>query len=89
MICRDYEWEQAKLMKVKAIIDALDDAILQLSTTGILEYHLDTGQSKQRVTRQDLPRLIDSRSDLFNQYDALCARLSNGGALQVIPGALP
>lgn len=89
MTCRDYEWELSRLEKTKAIIDALDDAILQLSTTGILEYHLDTGQSKQRVTRQDLARLADMRSDLFNQYDALCARLSNGGALQVIPGALP
>jgi hypothetical protein len=85
----DLEWEREKLAKTKAIIDALDDAILQLSTTAILEYHLDTGQSKQRVTRQDVPRLVDMRSDLFTQYDALCARLSNGGAIQVIPGALP
>jgi hypothetical protein len=85
----DWEWEQTRLAKTKAIIDALDDAILQLSTTAILEYHLDTGQSKQRVTRQDVPRLVDMRSDLFNQYDALCARLTNGGAIQVIPGALP
>ncbi|MNI26478.1 hypothetical protein D3C77_336910 [compost metagenome] len=85
----DLEWERTRLTKLKAIIDALDDAILQLSTTAILEYHLDTGQSKQRVTRQDLPRLVDAKADLFTQYDALCARLSNGGALQVIPGALP
>lgn len=85
----DLEWERAKLAKTKALIDALDDAILQLNTTAILEYHLDTGQSKQRVTRQDVVRLADMRADLFNQYDALCARLSNGGALQVIPGALP
>lgn len=85
----DLEWERAKLAKTKALIDALDDAILQLNTTAILEYHLDTGQSKQRVTRQDVSRLADMRAVLFAQYDALCARLSNGGALQVIPGALP
>lgn len=85
----DLEWERTRLEKTKAIIEKLDDAILQLSTTGILEYHLDTGQSKQRVTRQDVGRLTDMRSDLFAQYDALCARLTNGGALQVIPGALP
>ena len=85
----DLEWERAKLAKTKALIDALDDAILQLNTTAILEYHLDTGQSKQRVTRQDVVRLADMRADLFTQYDALCARLSNGGAIQVIPGALP
>lgn len=85
----DTDWERGRLAKLKAIIEAIDDAILQLSTTAILEYHLDTGQSKQRVTRQDLPRLVDTKASLFTQYDALCARLSNGGALQVIPGALP
>lgn len=88
-MCLDREWEQARLDKTKAIINALDDAILQLSTTGILEYHLDTGQSKQRVTRQDVARMTEMRADLFNQYDALCSRLTNGGAIQVIPGALP
>lgn len=88
-MCLDLEWEQARLDKTKAIINALDDAILQLSTTGILEYHLDTGQSKQRVTRQDVARMTEMRAVLFNQYDALCARRTNGGAIQVIPGALP
>lgn len=85
----DLEWERTRLAKTQRIIDALDDAILQLSTTAILEYHLDTGQSKQRVTRQDLPRLAETRATLFTQYDSLCARLGNGGAVQVIPGALP
>lgn len=85
----DIEWERQRLEKVKAIIDALDDAILQLTVNGVLEYSLNTGQSIQRVTRQDVTKLVDQRGVLFQQYDSLCARLTNGGAIQVVPGALP
>ncbi len=85
----DPAWELARLKKIKDIIDAFDDAILALTVTGVSEYSLNTTQSTQRVTRHDLNQLVISRARLFQQYDSLCARLSNGGAIQVIPGALP
>lgn len=83
----DYQWELERLQKLKLIIEAYDDAILALSTNiSILEYNLDTGQSKQRVTRQDIDKMMDIRGVLFQQYDALCARLGYGGSVQVLPG---
>lgn len=83
----NYQWEMGRLQKLKLIIEAYDDAILALSTNmTIVEYNLDTGQSKQRVTRQDIDKLIDVRGTLFQQHDALCARLTNGGVVQVLPG---
>ena len=85
----DLDWEQSKLEKTKALIDALDDAILALTAGGVLSYTLDTLQSRQTVTRQDVSKLEEMRAGLFNQYDALCMRLGNGGAIRVIPGALP
>lgn len=87
MTTAEYQWEVARLTKLKSIIEAFDDAILALGTNmTILEYNLDTSQSKQRVTRQDLPRLIETRAVLFQQYDSMCARLTNGGSTQVLPG---
>lgn len=88
-MCDDSAWISAKIEKTRALIDALDDAILALSTTGIMEYTINTGQSTQRVTRQDVTRLTEQRAALFQHYDSLCARVTNGGAIQVIPGALP
>lgn len=89
MVICDPQWEYERLLKVKALIEAIDDAILAVTVGGVLEYSLNTGQSIQRVTRQDVARLTDARRALFQQYDSLCARLTNGGAIQVIPGNLP
>lgn len=75
---------QARIDATNAQIDALEAAILGLISGSILSYSLDTGQSVQKVTKQDIgivQRVIDS---LYNRCATLEARL-NGGTVTARP----
>ena len=67
--------------KLGLIIEAFEDAILKLSMEGgVQSYSLDTGQSKQMVTRSDVEKMKEVLDGYVNQYNNYCLRL-NGGAV--------
>ncbi len=73
-----------RITKTKAIIVAYEDAITAISTGGIETYTLDTGQSRQTVTKQNLKDMNESLDGLYNRLSTLCLRQGNqngtGGA---------
>jgi hypothetical protein len=64
------------------IIHELDTAILALTRQGLKSFSLNTGQTSQSITQQDLPILIQRRADLAKQLEYF-----NGMAGQGIPPA--
>ncbi len=70
------EWIEARITKTKALIEAYEDAILALST-GAQTYSLDTGQTRQSVTRAQLPSMQRTLTALENRLARLDARLGN------------
>lgn len=81
----DRDWLQARIDKTKLLIEAYEDAILALSTDGIFQYSLDTGQTRQMVTKQQLGSLRLQLESLENRLATLQARLC-GGSVYVKPG---
>ena len=53
---------------------SLNTAIRFLTDNPTAKYDLDTGQSQQSVTRQDLERLKNMRSSLYAERDVLKQR---------------
>ncbi len=74
-----------QLTKAKVLAVAVDAAILALTTGGVQSYELDTGQSKQRVTKLDLDRLNAMYDSALNRVATLEARMHGSGV--VIAGA--
>ena len=74
-----------QLTKAKALVDAVDAAIIALTTTSIQSYELDTGQSKQRVTRLDLEQLQVMYDSALNRVATLEARLYGCGNITARP----
>lgn len=89
MSCSDFE--RTQIEKLESILSAYADAIIALLTAnGVKEYTLDTGQSVQRVRREDVDKLQETYGLVWQQYDALKARCDFGGAVTVVPlEALP
>ena len=82
----DRDFIVGRIIATKALIVAYEDAVQALGDNGgIQSYTLDTGQSRQVVTRADIPglnRMIDS---LYNRCATLEARLS-GATINGRPG---
>ena len=75
-----------KVTELQTIIDAYDAAILSLAMGNIQSYTLDTGQSRQTVTKLDLADMRNTRTSLYNEYVTLCARLNGTGTIIGRPG---
>lgn len=80
----DSEFLQQRIDATKAQIIAYEDAVTALSLGGVQVYSLDTGQSKQTVTRLNLGTLTQTLDSLYNRLATLQARL-NGGSVLVRP----
>lgn len=82
---------QERITKTKALIIAYEDAILAISTGGVESYTLDTGQSRQTVTKQNLKDMNTTLDGLYNRLSTFCLRQSNlngtGGATNLGRGA--
>lgn len=75
-----------RIAKTKLIIEAYEDAILALTGAGAVEsYTLDTGQSRQTVTRSNLKDINDTLDGLYNRLCTMQARLTGGGVLIARP----
>lgn len=79
----DCEYLQARVEAKKALILALDTAITAL-VGGAQSYSLDTGQTRQTVTRANLTELRRMLESAENDLSVLDARL-NGAGVRVIP----
>jgi hypothetical protein len=80
----DEAFIRARITAVEAQIVAYEAAVLALGS-GVQSYELDTGQTRQRVTKVDLLRLSGILDSLMNRRQTLRALL-NGGGTHVIPG---
>jgi hypothetical protein len=79
-------WLDARIAKTKTLIEKYEDAIDALSAPGGAEsYSLDTGQTRQSVTRANLGSLQATLDSLENRLSTLYAR-RNGASVNVIPG---
>ena len=70
---RDFALE--RITAVKNQIVAYEAAITALTTAGISQYTIDTGQSRQVVTRIDVVRLNTQLDGLYNRLATLEARV--------------
>ncbi len=74
-----------RIAVTKTTIEAYEDAITALGVNGgVQSYTLDTSQSRQTVTRADIPSLNRMLDSLYNRLATMEARLS-GGTTQVRP----
>lgn len=82
----DRTFLQARIDATKAQIIAYEDAVLALGDNGAIQsYTLDTGQSRQTVTRADLSTLNRMIDSLYNRCAVLQTRLDGGGTTHVRP----
>jgi hypothetical protein len=78
-------WLAERLAAKKLEVVALDAAISALQS-GAQMYSLDTGQTRQSVTKANLSALIASRTALENEIVNLSNRLSGEAVLVARPG---
>lgn len=69
-----------QLEKAKTQLSALDAAIAALEG-GAFSYTLDTGQSRQTVTKQQVGSLYSQQRSLMARIDTLEARCGGQGAV--------
>jgi hypothetical protein len=81
----DVTWIQARIDATRAMIIAYESAILALSS-GMQSYSIDTGQTRQTVTKQQLGSLRIQLQDLETRLQFYENKLSGGGAVYVRPG---
>lgn len=81
----EYAFLTVQIDAVQQTILAQNAAILALSVGGVQSYSIDTGQSKQTVTRVNLTELRKSVDSLTNQLVTLVARRDGSGVLHLRP----
>lgn len=84
MSCDDREWILARIAATEAAIIATETAISALAS-GVQSYSLDTGQTRQSVTKANLSELKLSLASLENRRATLRAQLGCG-SVNVVPG---
>jgi hypothetical protein len=76
MSCSEY-WSE-RLAAKKALLAKLEDALAALSVSGVQSYTLDTGQTRQVVTRTEVGSLRNTITQLEGEIDTLSARCGDG-----------
>ena len=77
----DASFIQARIDATKLQIVAYEDAALALGTNGVQSYTLDTGQSRQTVTKLDLDKIQQTIDSLYNRCATLQTRLNGSGSI--------
>lgn len=84
----DVDWLNARLTATEALIVAVEAAILALSS-GAQSYTLDSGQTRQTVTKADIASLRNQITMLDQRRDELRSRLgftaTLGHQVRVVP----
>jgi len=78
------EWVEARIVATQAAIVAYEAAILALST-GAQSYSLDTGQTRQNVTKANLTELRKTLEWLNSQLAQYDAQISGGAVFIAKP----
>lgn len=78
------DWLEERIAKTKALIEAYEDAILALSS-GAQSYTLDTGQTRQTVTKAQLSQLSTTLDRLEGRLQRLID-MRCGAGTYVRPG---
>ena len=81
----DQTFLQGRIDSTKAQIIAYEEATLALASGGVQSYIIDTGQSRQSVTKLDLEWMNKTIDSLMNRLVTLEARLSGSGSLTARP----
>ncbi len=74
----DEDFNLSEIENLKTIIYEYSKAIKALVSGRHASYQLDTGQSIQRVTRNDLQKLVDTRRSLIDELEARQSQAGNG-----------
>jgi hypothetical protein len=80
----DAAFIQARIDSTKAQIVAYEDAVTALAG-GVQSYTLDTGQTRQTVTKLDLSALQKALDAMYNRLVTLEARLNGSGTVTTRP----
>ncbi len=80
----DNSFLQDRIDATKKLIIAYEDAMLALSE-GAQSYTLDTGQTRQTVTKLNLSTIRSTIDTLYNRYATLETRLNGNGSIHVRP----
>lgn len=87
--CCDDQFWQDQLTAAKNLVTAYNAAILALATGGAQSYTLETGQSRQVVTKFNLTELKNVRNSLLNEVATLEIRICGTASTHLVPdGAL-
>ena len=81
----DTTWAD-QLTVLRALVVAYNAALLAFATSNIQSYQLDSGQTRQLVTRAQLATLRDTRNDLLNDLSVLEGRVNCSNTLIMVPG---
>jgi len=85
MACEsENDWLDARIVRTRTLIAAYEDAIETLAA-GAFSYTLDTGQTRQSVTRSNVSSLRLILDQLENRLATLQARRC-GGSVRMVPG---
>jgi hypothetical protein len=77
----DATFIQARITAIQTQIIAYEAATLALANDGIQSYDLDTGQTRQKVTKLDLQWIQSILNSLYNQLTIWELRLNGGGTI--------
>jgi uncharacterized iron-regulated protein len=80
----DTAWLQARITATQTQIEAYEAAILAVSSGTVQSWSLDTGQTKETVTKKNIAAYEATLERLYNRLAVLEARL-NGAGTQVRP----
>lgn len=72
---------QERIAKTKEQIVALEDAAAGIMSGAIVSYTLDTGQSRQTVTKANVNQINTALDSLYNRLASLQARCNGGGTV--------
>lgn len=85
MTIDDNAWIEARIVKTKTLIEGYEDGLLALAT-GAQTYSLDTGQTRQTVTKANVASMRDALGVLENRLATLEQRRYGCRSVHVRPG---
>lgn len=74
---------QTRLTHIQARLAVLNDAMDEMSATGVSSYEFDSGEGRQRTTRRSLKEISDEILRLEAEEDHYSNELYNMGILSV------
>lgn len=80
----DTAFIQARIDELKAELTTIVTSIASAQTAS--QYSIDTGQTRQSVSRQSLGQLQNRRNAILSELAYWDALLNNGVATRIVPG---